>query len=147
ARSVDALRSMRHRELQKLHQPVQSQMIWRDLRRPSSWFAGLRSELVFPPLGQWGSYELIRSLNHDLIALPADASKCAIGIHQMEAVVAIVHELISGDEIQQWLDTKQNRQAAKYVQQCVDQKRTWRCAWDRHRYDSQQCRVTECAYS
>ena len=94
-------------------------MIRRYLWRHPSGISGLCSESIFLPSGLVGDRQLVCAFDHDLISLPGHASKSAIGVHQVEAVVAVVHELIPGAQIQERLNAQKNRSAGNDKEQSI----------------------------
>src|SRR5579884_4206150 len=90
---------VRVREGGEPHEPVEAQVVRRDLRRPPPRVAGLALELVLVP-ARLRSRRAIRSaFEHDLVAHAGDAAEGAVRVDEVERVEAVVHDLLPGEHV------------------------------------------------
>ena len=108
ARNANAVVSHVYGERQKPDQPVETQVVGGDLRRPALQVSRLGLEPVLAPLGVEAEHAIAGSLHHNFVALPADVAERAIGIHQVKWVVAIVHYLVFGQQVEHRLNAEQH---------------------------------------
>src|SRR5215470_5484053 len=114
-RHVDAATCDHDRKRKKPHKPIEAQVIRRYLRRHSTWISRLCFEGIFLPLRLIADCRAVRAFDHNFVSFPGNASKCAVGVHQMETVVAVIHELSLGKEIQYWLNAQNDRCSAENI--------------------------------
>src|SRR4051812_11059804 len=90
--------AVRRRERQEPHQPVETEVVRRDLWWSAARIAGLADELILLPVVLVGRVGR-RPLDHDLVSLAADAAEGAVGVDEVIAVEAVVHQLAAAEQV------------------------------------------------
>src|SRR6185503_11410164 len=81
------------------HEPVEPEVIRRDLGWPPPRVAWLAPKLILGPGGPFGELLGTGALEDDLVALAGYAAERPVSIHQMVTVEAVVHQLAGPDQI------------------------------------------------
>jgi len=94
-------------------------MVGRNLRRCTAGISGFCFESIFPPVRLVRNERVIGAFNDDFVPFLCNAAECSVSVHQMEAVLAVVHELIPGAQIQERLNAQKNRSAGNDKEQSI----------------------------
>ena len=80
--------------------PIDPALIRRDDGGPTVRIARLGFEFVFLPLRVAGDERVLSSFKNDFVAFAANRSERAVGIHEIERIIRIIHQLPAGNEIE-----------------------------------------------
>ena len=144
ARNANSARGDYNGKRQEPDEPVEPKVVRRDLGRSASRVARLGFEGVFAPLRGGSDDAIGGAFDDDLVALAADLAEGAVGSNEMEGVVAVIHHLVRGDEIESGLDAQGHGSGGEQVKKYAEGERALnKCGCVKRDYEGESA-IVEC---